>query len=145
MRKLYTPPSAKQWAAHFSTQKGHGFKGIPYQRGVGLGSIIGSLFRAAVPTIKSVGKAVGREALSSGVRIASDVLSGQDIGKSAERRGREAGGRLLNKVEHKVKRSRKKRKQVGGGLGKWTGGVGGRRISIKGKKKSRKVKDVLGF
>ncbi len=58
MRVQYTPVSEKQWLDHI--QKGAGFKGVPYQRGTGLGSVFRSLFRAILPIAKGAGKAVGK-------------------------------------------------------------------------------------
>jgi hypothetical protein len=54
-------------------QTGHGlngYQGIAYQRGNGLGSFFGRLFRSILPVAKRIGKSalktVGREALDMG-------------------------------------------------------------------------------
>ena len=62
------------------------FAGAQYQRGHGLGSLFGGLLRSAMPLIKRGAVALGRGALKTGVRIAGDVLSGQNIRKVAKRR-----------------------------------------------------------
>ena len=62
------------------------FAGAQYQRGHGLGSLFGSLLRSAMPLIKRGAVALGRGALKTGVRIAGDVLSGQNIKTAAKRR-----------------------------------------------------------
>jgi len=49
------------------------YSGAQFQRGHGLGSIFASIGRAVLPLVKSGAKAVGREVLKSGSRIASDV------------------------------------------------------------------------
>ena len=62
------------------------FAGAPYQRGHGLGSLFGSLLRSVMPLFKRGAVALGKGALKTGVRIADDVLSGQNIKKAAKRR-----------------------------------------------------------
>ena len=55
------------------------FAGAKYQRGHGLGSLFGGLLRSAMPLTKRGAVALGKGALKTGVRIAGDVLSGQNI------------------------------------------------------------------
>ena len=62
------------------------FAGAQYQRGHGLGSLFGGLLRSAMPLIKRGAVALGKGALKTGVRIAGDVLSGQNIKTAAKRR-----------------------------------------------------------
>ena len=62
------------------------FAGAQYQRGHGLGSLFGGLLRSAMPLIKRGALALGKGALKTGVRIAGDVLSGQNIKTAAKRR-----------------------------------------------------------
>jgi hypothetical protein len=45
------------------------FAGRRYQRGHGLGSIFGGLFKAAMPLLKKGAKTLGREALKTGLNI----------------------------------------------------------------------------
>ena len=72
---------------YYKYQSGGGVntsKDLGYQRGHGLGGLFGSLFRAAVPVFKGTvapmlkrgAKAVAREALSTGVGVAGDMLDG---------------------------------------------------------------------
>ena len=64
------------------------YAGGIYQRGYGIGSIFRGLFRAALPIIKQQGKViaknVGRKAIKTGVRLASDALRGRDMGESVK-------------------------------------------------------------
>ena len=98
------------------------FAGAQYQRGHGLGSLFGSLLRSAMPLIKRGAVALGRGALKTGVRIAGDVLSGQNIKTAAKRRVTDAAissirappGKRIKRPAAKatftaVKRRRKKR------------------------------------
>jgi len=59
---------------YYANQAGSGvgtvYKGIGYQRGHGIGSFLGGLFRTASPIIKAVGK----EALKSGIGLLGDVV-----------------------------------------------------------------------
>ena len=123
MRIVYIPHSQKVWENHFKAQvhqSGHGFEGRRYQRGTGIGSILGGLFRTILPAAAKVGKAVGREALRTGASVASDALQGRDIRDSFEHHGRAAGSKLIRKGMKKLdrpKKSKKKRKQKGGSFG----------------------------
>lgn len=51
------------------------YKGAPYQRGHGIGSFLGGLFRTITPLLKSGARAVGKEALKTGMNVLGDVLS----------------------------------------------------------------------
>ena len=72
------------------------FRGATVQQGYGLGSILKGLYRWAVPHLSSGMKAVGREALKSGLNVAQDVLEGQDLKDSTLKRVNEAGKKLAN-------------------------------------------------
>ena len=98
------------------------FAGAQCQRGHGLGSLFGSLLRSAMPLIKRGAVALGKGALKTGVRIAGDVLSGQNIKTAAKRRVTDAVmssiraplGKRIKRTAAKatftaVKRRRKKR------------------------------------
>jgi hypothetical protein len=67
-------------------------------RGDGLGSVLGGLFRAAVPILKRGGKALLREGGRAGLGLMEDVLSGQSLKVAAKKRSRQAGQQLFNKV-----------------------------------------------
>ena len=61
-------------------QLGHGvssvYQGAAYQRGHGVGSFLGGLFRTISPLLKSGASAVGREALRTGVGFLGDIAAG---------------------------------------------------------------------
>ena len=67
-------------------------------RGRGLGSILGGLLRTAVPLLKRGGKALLKEGIRSGLGVAQDVLSGQNVKTSLKRQAKGAGQRLLGKA-----------------------------------------------
>ena len=80
------------------------------QRGHGLGSLVKGLFRSATPLLKKGAIALGKEALSTGLNIMEDTLSGQTLKNATKKNVSRAGKRLMNKSLKGIK----KRKQVGG-------------------------------
>jgi len=86
----------------------HRGRGIPYfagpvhQRGHGIGSLFRGLFRFAMPFIKQGAKAVGRQALQTGIQVAGDVLENRPVKESVKARMREAGSSLKTKAETKL-------------------------------------------
>jgi hypothetical protein len=113
----------KPFEEYYSHQVGSGlpyYSGVPLQRGYGLGGIFGSLFRTIFPFIKQGAKTVGKELLKTGVSIASDVVSGQNVKSAAKQRFQETGKTLADKAVNKAKsmlgggykRKRKARKRI---------------------------------
>lgn len=84
---------------HYYVQQAGGglpvYGGVISQKGHGLGSILGGLFRGAIPLLKNVGKVVGRQVLKSGLNVANDVVSGANVKKSLKRRAAEGAMSLL--------------------------------------------------
>lgn len=62
------------------------FAGARGQRGHGLGSLLGGLFRRALPMLKRGLAVFGKHALKTGIDIASDVAGGESVKESAKRR-----------------------------------------------------------
>ena len=89
---------------------GGGFRGRRFQRGHGLGSVLGTLFKSILPVAKKVGKTVGKEVLRTSAHVASDALAGQDIGQAFERRGRQSAAKLLNKGINRLEGGASKKK-----------------------------------
>lgn len=98
MRQTYIPDSDRVWTQHYLRQSGAGFVGIPYQRGSGLGSFFRGIFRALMPIVKSAGKSIGKQALTAGANIASDVVAGKTIKGAVNRHGRKGAEALLKKA-----------------------------------------------
>ena len=61
------------------------FQGSRGQRGHGFGSVLSGLFRSAVPMLKRIGK----QALTTGAYIASDMLGGKKFDEAAKTRVRQ--------------------------------------------------------
>ena len=86
---------------------GNFFRGARIQRGYGLGNILGGLFRSALPILKKGAKALGKQALQTGVEIASDALSGQNVKTSANQRLRQAGLQMTSLASRQLSKKRK--------------------------------------
>jgi len=74
------------------------YRGTPYQRGAGLGSFFKALFRMAVPVVKSVGKQVGKHALTAGANVMADIVKGQPVFDSVEKHSRAETSKLLTEA-----------------------------------------------
>jgi hypothetical protein len=92
------------YANYYLEQAGSGvvFRGTPNQKGHGLGKIFGGLFRAAIPLLKSGAKAVGKQAIHTGIDIARDVSLGKPVKESLKRRFEEGAEGLVNKAKRKI-------------------------------------------
>ena len=74
------------------------FAGRRYQRGHGLGSIFGGLFKAAMPLLKKGAKILEREALKTGLTIAGEVVQGRNIKRAAKSRLKSTEEKLLQQA-----------------------------------------------
>lgn len=74
------------------------YRPLLLQHGAGLGSFFKSLYRWALPLLKSAGK----HALTAGSHIASDVAAGQPLTDSVKKHARQATGELLKETGEKV-------------------------------------------
>lgn len=80
----------------------HWFKGAPYQRGHGIGSFLGGLFRTALPLLKKGGIALGKELLNGGINILTDVDGGSSFKDAAKNRLSESTNNLKRKATDEV-------------------------------------------
>lgn len=114
----------KKYEEHYANQTGSGlsyYQGSAIQKGYGLGGIFRRFFRAAFPFLVKGTRTIGKEALRTGSRVASDVLSGQNFEEALKTRTKESGKHLAQKAIDKVqsmvgqgqyKRKRKKQKRI---------------------------------
>lgn len=85
-RKVYCSCDS-DFTRHFQHQAGAGFsdltifRGHPYQRGYGIGSL---LKRFGVPILKFLGK----QAIKTGIDIGNDYLSGSNLKQSIKKQGK---------------------------------------------------------
>lgn len=87
------------------------FRGSPSQKGFGIGSMFSSLARTILPTIKSVAGKLGKTALQTGLRVASDGLQGRNLVESAKRHFTEAGINALDSLANGSQPRSAKRKK----------------------------------
>lgn len=89
MRQRYCCDAQKSLFTDYYVNQAGGelpiFQGSRGQRGHGFGSVLSGLFRSAVPMLKRIGK----QALTTGAHIASDMLGGKNFSESARARVRE--------------------------------------------------------
>lgn len=82
---------------------GRVYVGAPYQRGSGIGSFLGGVFRYVLPFLKRGAAAVSKEALSAGMNIVSDVTEkNASINEAFNSRIRESGQNLKRAAEEKL-------------------------------------------
>ncbi len=152
VRCVFIPIDDKTWFDYYHEQArqiGHGlpgYQGIPYQRGNGLGSFFGRLFRAILPVAKRVGKSalknVGREAMQMGSNVIGDLTKGRNIKESLKQHGTKAGQNLIKRAASSVIN------QSGGRIGKRTvattvKAVKKPRLQLKKKCQKKKPNDIL--
>lgn len=93
---------------YYTHQAGSGigvvYKGASYQRGHGIGSFLGGLFRTVLPLLSSGAKAIGKEALSAGVGLLSDMVSARPMEDSIKERLKEVGSNLKRRADNKIDR-----------------------------------------
>lgn len=91
---------------YYADQAGHGigaiYRGSPYQKGHGIGSFLGGIFRSILPLFKTGARAVGKEALRTGVNILGDVAENRPIKEAFHGRLQEAGKNLKRKADRKM-------------------------------------------
>lgn len=108
---------------YYTQQAGGGgipvFAGSRYQRGGGIGSFLSSIGKRVLPFVMKGLKTVGKEALRSGINVATDALEGKDISESIRERATESRDVLKSKAARKLRefgdqvgsgRKRKRRK-----------------------------------
>ena len=91
--------TAPFYEAYYGAQAGDGlsvFAGKRHIEGDGLSSILGSLFNAGAPTLKSVGRSALKSIGRGAIGVAKDVLAGKDLKESALDGLKEAGGDILH-------------------------------------------------
>lgn len=93
---------------YYANQAGTGvgviYKGVPYQRGHGIGSFLGGLFRSVLPLLSSGAKVIGKEALNAGVGLLSDMVNARPLEESVTNRFKDATSNLKRKADDKMDR-----------------------------------------
>ncbi len=112
------------------------FRGAPYQRGHGVGSFLGGMFRTITPLLKSGAATVAKEALKSGVGFLGDIAT-RDPKEAAEDRFKQFTESLKRKADGKLERVLR-----GGGGGGCSGGpcAKRKRVTRKSNAKRKRVR-----
>lgn len=86
------------------------YAGSSSQKGAGIGSFLGGLFRSIFPFIKQGAQTVGREAMRAGSHILADVVSGEvPLRNSVQAHIKQAGQNLSERMKgNGIKRLRSK-------------------------------------
>lgn len=101
-KQYYLSQAQRGGGAYFSGklfQQGYG------QRGRGIGSILGGLFKRALPFLSSASKTIGKAALKTGANVLADTVEGRDFGNSLRNRMRETSGELKRNAANQVLRA----------------------------------------
>jgi hypothetical protein len=87
---------------YYVNQAGSGmgaiYSGPLYQKGYGIGSFLGGLFRAVLPLIKSRGLSIGKHLLKTGVDVLGDVQENKSFKTSLSDRKNE----IINSMKDAV-------------------------------------------
>lgn len=128
---------------YYLNQAGSGmsdfYSGPIYQRGYGIGSFLGGLFRSVLPILRRGGIAVGKELLNSGTNFFNDVENNVNPRRAFNNRALETITNLKRKVMHGegfIAGVRRKKRH----LSKTTRAVNTKRRKVVKKKTSRKTK-----
>lgn len=79
------------------------FAGSRYQRGHGIGSFLGGLFRRVFPYLASGARAIGKEALRAGVKILDDVSDNKiPLKEAVKNRVVESRDNLKRRAKEKI-------------------------------------------
>lgn len=145
---------------YYDVQAGGGIKGVrnvfvgsSFQRGSGIGSFLGSILRQITPYLLSGAKAVGKEAVRTGLNVVKDVASsGVNFKEAFETRAKESGRNLKRKAATKLSemmqgsgyksRTTKRRRQSKRGRSSASSSRKKRSSSIKKKQKRKNSSSV---
>jgi hypothetical protein len=78
---VHFDPETVDWRVYLVQSGGGGgfYVGRPYQRGAGIGAVLGGIFRFLLPVLKGVGRELGREGLAVGSKVLGEVAQGKAL------------------------------------------------------------------
>lgn len=131
------------YTTYYLNQAGSGFGGVYtgglYQKGHGIGSFLGGLFRCVFPLLKSGTSALGNELLKSGANIISDISRNEPVETVIKKRGKETINNLGRLVGDKMFGSGYKASKAVKRPHSATSSLSGK--TVKKRKTSKKVKN----
>lgn len=108
MQSKYNYSNICPYQQYYNHQAGSGigviYKGVAHQRGHGIGSFLGGLFRSVLPLFSSGAKVIGKEAMNAGVGLLSDMMQSKPLDESLKTRFKEATSNLKRKADDKLDR-----------------------------------------
>lgn len=116
MLKNIHVPNSDFYEKYYAAQAGGSlpsYHGLRIQKGYGIGGILKGLYHWILPHATTAAKAVGNEALKTGIGIGQDLVSGQNMGESIKSRGANAAKSLVKRAVGSNQSGN--RKQTGGG------------------------------
>ena len=105
--------SARFYEDFYRSQVGHGlavYRGRKSMSGRGIGSFLSSALKTVAPVLRTAAKSAGKKLLKTGVRVATDVAKGENVGASLKRRFKDTGMELLDDTLGLVSPTPKKKK-----------------------------------
>ena len=81
------------------------FRGVPVQRGHGLGSLFSKMFRAFRPYLVTGGKYIARKGLKTTTDIANAMLDGDKPKEAFRRNVRKLKGEIIQDAKAKIKKT----------------------------------------
>jgi len=102
--------TAPFYEEYYKMQDGQGlavFRGRRHIEGDGIGSVLGGIFKAVAPTLKTVGKSALSSIGKRAIGVAKDVMEGRNFKESALNNLKAAGGDILDSTVNAVSRKRK--------------------------------------
>lgn len=108
---------ASAYTAYYvnQAQTGQGmgyFAGLPSQKGYGIGSFLGGLFRTAFPFLKRGAQYLSKEALRAGSHVLADVAAGEPVKRSLKRHAGQAGRNIMVKTADTLRGNGIKRQKL---------------------------------
>lgn len=139
------------YTEYYLNQAGSGFSNIyagpSYQRGYGIGSFLGGLFRSVYPLLKKGTVALGSELLKTGASCLGDISRSGDPQEVFKKRGKETIHNLSRRAAdhmfgngYKNAVTNRKRRQSS----KTTAGVKKRKVAAKNNKNKNKKQPKKG-
>lgn len=132
------------YTEYYLNQAGSGFGNVYasgiYQKGHGIGSFLGGLFRCVFPLLRNGSSAIGSEILKSGANIISDISKSESPEVAFKKRGKEAINNLSNLMSEKMFGRGYKPVVAGKRAQSSTGSRGGKKAKLADKKTKVKPK-----
>ena len=87
------------------------YKGLPWQKGYGIGGLLGSLARRFIPLLKPLAKSAGKKLLRAGTSIVSDIIDGKPVGDVLQDRLKKINRKKTVHQDNRPKKRNKKRRR----------------------------------